>query len=271
MITRRGMLAGLGGLMLARQAPAQDMPKPGKREWAKDIPVMRIGLLGGENDADRLARVDGYKKLMESTFEVPVKLLVADCSADLNIRGMAQHEGKEAKLGEGRLALTFEDAESGQIYQSLVPLEGSSMAEIFENYLARSEQRTSFLRLHANESAVCGLFLEKLPLADARDSDGWNRVTHLAATLRLDETVDAQPYGLLVKLKSGVVILSGDTMHAREAAQLKAVPVFNTDREQSLQSMERLEKITKDTGAKLVIQHDDRDIALLPAFPKAAE
>jgi glyoxylase-like metal-dependent hydrolase (beta-lactamase superfamily II) len=78
-------------------------------------------------------------------------------------------------------------------------------------------------------------------------------------------------YGLLVKLKSGVVILSGDTMHAREAAQLKAVPVFNTDREQSLQSMERLEKIMKDTGAKLVIQHDDRDIALLPAFPKAAE
>jgi molecular chaperone Hsp33 len=130
----------------------------------------------------------------------PVKLLVADCSADLKIRGMAQHEGKQAKLGEGRLALTFEDAESGQIYQSLVPLEGGSMAEIFENYLARSEQRTSFLRLYANESAVCGLLLEKLPLADARDSDGWNRVCHLAATLRLEETVDAQPYGLLVKL-----------------------------------------------------------------------
>jgi molecular chaperone Hsp33 len=130
----------------------------------------------------------------------PVKLLVADCSADLRIRGMAQHEGDEPVLGEGRLALTFEDAESGQIYQSLVPLEGGSMAEIFENYLARSEQRTSFLRLLANEGAVCGLFLEKLPRADARDADGWNRVTHLAATLRLEETVDAQPYGLLVKL-----------------------------------------------------------------------
>jgi molecular chaperone Hsp33 len=130
----------------------------------------------------------------------PVKLLVADCSAELRIRGMAQHEGDEAKLGEGRLALTFEDAESGQIYQSLVPLEGGSMAEIFENYLARSEQRTSFLRLYANEGAVCGLLLEKLPNADARDADGWNRVTQLAATLRLEETVDAQPYGLLVKL-----------------------------------------------------------------------
>jgi molecular chaperone Hsp33 len=130
----------------------------------------------------------------------PVKLLVADCTADLRIRGMAQHEGEDPALGEGRLALTFEDAETGQIYQSLVPLEGASMAEIFENYLQRSEQRVSFLRLHADAAAVCGLLLEKLPGADARDADGWSRVCHLASTLELRETVDAQPYDLLVKL-----------------------------------------------------------------------
>src|SRR5215472_15861694 len=77
MITRRRAVAGFGTLLMARRALAQEMPKPGKRDWAKEIPVMRVCLLGGENDADRLARVDGYKKLMESTFEVPVKLLVA--------------------------------------------------------------------------------------------------------------------------------------------------------------------------------------------------
>jgi phosphonate transport system substrate-binding protein len=77
MITRRGAAAGLGALLLGRNALAQEMPKPGRRDWAKDIPVMRVGLLGGENDADRLARVDGYRKLMETTFEVPLKLLVA--------------------------------------------------------------------------------------------------------------------------------------------------------------------------------------------------
>jgi len=77
MITRRGVAAGLGGLLLARSVMAAEMPKPGKRDWAKEIPVIRMGLLGGENDADRLARVDGYKKLMESIFEVPIKLMVA--------------------------------------------------------------------------------------------------------------------------------------------------------------------------------------------------
>lgn len=130
----------------------------------------------------------------------PLKLLVADCTAELKIRGMAHHEGADTAIGEGRLALTFENLSSGQIYQSLVPLEGATMAEIFENYLQRSEQRVSFLRLHASDDAVCGLLLEKLPGADVRDADGWNRVTQLAATLTLGETVNAQPYDLLVKL-----------------------------------------------------------------------
>jgi molecular chaperone Hsp33 len=134
----------------------------------------------------------------------PIKLLVADCTPDLKIRGMAHHDGDAARenpaIGEGRLALTFENLASGQIYQSLVPLEGATLAEIFENYLQRSEQRVSFLRLFASQEAVCGLLLEKLPGADARDPDGWNRVMHLASTLELKETVAMQPYDLLVRL-----------------------------------------------------------------------
>jgi phosphonate transport system substrate-binding protein len=71
MITRRVFSAGAAALLAtpagAQTAPA--MPKPGKRDWAAQLPVIRVGLLGGEND--------GYKKLLESTFEVPVKLLPA--------------------------------------------------------------------------------------------------------------------------------------------------------------------------------------------------
>jgi phosphonate transport system substrate-binding protein len=77
MITRRGALMTAGALMLAPRASAQQMPAAGKRDWAKELPTVRMGLLGGENDADRLARVDGYKKLLEDTFKVEIKLLVA--------------------------------------------------------------------------------------------------------------------------------------------------------------------------------------------------
>ena len=137
----------------------------------------------------------------------PVKLLVADCTAELRIRGMAAYERLEPKpaterrlLGDGRLSVTLEDMKSGGLYQSLVPLEGESLEEIFVHYLAQSDQIPAFLRLLADSGALCGLLLEKLPLADSRDPDGWNRITHLAATLALDETRDAQPYDLLTRL-----------------------------------------------------------------------
>lgn len=137
----------------------------------------------------------------------PVRLLVADCTSGMKIRGMAQYEqGMQADahgaglFGDGKLAVTLEDGANGRIYQSIVPLEGDSLDGIFEHYLAQSEQLTSFLRLQASGEAICGLLLEKLPGTDARDADGWNRVTHLAATLALGETVNAQPYDLLVKL-----------------------------------------------------------------------
>ena len=137
----------------------------------------------------------------------PVKLLVADCTAELQIRGMASYEKAEplegserSLLGDGRLAVTLEDMKSGQFYQSLVPLEGETMEQIFEHYLSQSEQTEAFLRLRADSGALCGLLLEKLPHADARDPDGWNRVTHLASTLTLEETRDAQPYDLLTRV-----------------------------------------------------------------------
>jgi molecular chaperone Hsp33 len=138
----------------------------------------------------------------------PVRLLVADCTADLQIRGMAAYRKEETPLegsqrsllGDGRLSVTLEDLKSGRFYQSLVPLEGETLEQIFEHYLSQSEQTTTYLRLKADGGALCGLLLEKLPKADARDPDGWNRVIHLASTLTLDETRDAQPYDLLTRV-----------------------------------------------------------------------
>ena len=76
---------------------------------------------------------------------------------------------------------------------------------------------------------------------------------------------------LLVKLASGPVLLTGDLYHTTIARQKRAVPGFNTSREQTLQSMDKFERIAKDTGAKVIIQHEPNDIPLLPAFPEAAK
>ena len=137
----------------------------------------------------------------------PVKLLVADCTAELRIRGMAHYdsgdvpqESQRSLLGDGRLSVTLEDLQSGRFYQSLVPLEGETMEEIFAHYLSQSEQLPAYLRLFADGDALAGLLLEKLPGADSRDPDGWNRVMHFANTLTLDDTRDTQPYDLLTRV-----------------------------------------------------------------------
>lgn len=159
-----------------------------------------LGVLLGAN------RKDAARVTLQVQGAGPVKLLIADCTSDLRIRGMAQYDeralagSERSLLGDGRLAVTFEDAASGQLYQSLVPLEGETLAETFERYLSRSEQSHASLKLLAGDNALAGLLLEKLPGADASDADGWNRITRLAATLSLVETVDAQPYDLLTRV-----------------------------------------------------------------------
>src|SRR4029077_761821 len=137
----------------------------------------------------------------------PVKLLVADCTSELRIRGMATYDkdlgaalSERGLLGDGRLSVTLEDVKSGRLYQSLVPLEGESLEQIFVHYLAQSEQMPAFLRLYADRGALCRLLPQKLTLADSRDPDGWSRIIHLASTLELDETRDAQPYDLLTRV-----------------------------------------------------------------------
>ncbi len=76
---------------------------------------------------------------------------------------------------------------------------------------------------------------------------------------------------LLVTLaKTGSVVLSGDVVHFAEQIDGRGLPGFNTNRADSLASLDRLVAIVKNLHATLIIQHDARDVAKLPAFPASA-
>lgn len=126
----------------------------------------------------------------------PVTLLLVVCDEQLRLRGTARHaDGVPPAptftelLGDGQLILTLQ-TNLGDPWQSIVPIFGDSLAEAFESYLAQSEQQPAFLRLTATDDFAGGLFLQKLPDADVKDPDGWNRITHLAATLRPQELAE---------------------------------------------------------------------------------
>ncbi len=77
---------------------------------------------------------------------------------------------------------------------------------------------------------------------------------------------------LLVNLpKTGSVILSGDQWHFTENRDNDGVPTFNFDRANTLASSDKLNRIIKNRGAKLIIQHEIKDNQALPQIPKALE
>jgi glyoxylase-like metal-dependent hydrolase (beta-lactamase superfamily II) len=79
-------------------------------------------------------------------------------------------------------------------------------------------------------------------------------------------------HALLVKLKEkGNVLLTGDAAHFHENYDSNGVPIFNTSRAETVASLDRVKKVAANLKATVVIQHDARDVGILPAFPAAAK
>jgi glyoxylase-like metal-dependent hydrolase (beta-lactamase superfamily II) len=79
-------------------------------------------------------------------------------------------------------------------------------------------------------------------------------------------------HSLLVKLKDmGNVMITGDVAHFRENYDTNGVPTFNTDRADSLASLDRFKKLAGNLKATVIIQHDARDIDKLPVLPASAK
>jgi len=139
----------------------------------------------------------------------PIQLLVMDCNDQLQMRGMARSnpvvlpapvpELLGAHSG-GQLMISLDLPSARHPWQSFVPLVGDSIAAIFEHYLEQSEQQPSRLFVTAGPKAAACLFLQKMPAADHHDTDGWQRITQLAATVKPAELLELDAEALLGRL-----------------------------------------------------------------------
>ena len=144
------------------------------------------------------------------TFTGP--LAVLDCTQALALRGMCASASatnlpsSDATFSEWvedcTLAMTLTYTGTTQIYQSIVPVSGLSVAECFEHYFDLSEQLPTHQWLAANESGAGALLLQKLPKADEKDADGWARVEQLAASVAEAELIALPAEQLLARLFS---------------------------------------------------------------------
>ena len=176
-----------------------------ERGYSKTV----AGLLG-EMTAVCAIIAGNLKQSGRLTFQIrgsgPVTHLVVDCSETLNLRGFAKAENFNPNdelpslFGDGQLQLSLEMEGLEQPYQSIVPLEGSSIAEVFTHYLEQSEQQPAGLWLACNRDASTALFLQKLPGANEKDPDGWTRIRTLAETVRNEELLELETATLLRRL-----------------------------------------------------------------------
>lgn len=135
-----------------------------------------------------------------------LSLLFAECSHAGELRGIARWQPDLAAdfrltaAGSPLLAITIENAASGQRYQGVVPCDDDDLGALFERYFERSEQLPTRVLL-ANDGERCaGLMLQQLPAQAGADPDAWNRAGHLLATLSAQELLDAPAETLLRRL-----------------------------------------------------------------------
>ena len=108
-----------------------------------------------------------------------------------------------ALFGKGYLAITFDQALTGERYQGIVPLEGGSLAEAAESYFSQSEQLPSLVRLASRRlpdgrHIAGGILIQHLPEGEEGrdrihtrlDHPEWDHVRALGETISADELTD---------------------------------------------------------------------------------
>lgn len=115
---------------------------------------------------------------------------------------MAEQPSLADLFGSGYLAITFDQPNSKERYQGIVPLEGKSLAEAAQSYFAQSEQIPSLVRLAARQKggkwSAGGLLLQHLPegeegrerLHTRLDHPDWPHVAILGGSVKADELTD---------------------------------------------------------------------------------
>jgi molecular chaperone Hsp33 len=198
----RGRMTRLGPVLDAILA-AHAYPPPIERLLAESLTL--TALLGST-----LKDAGGQLTLQAQTQGGIVSLLVCDYQGGA-LRGYVQFDADRlallganpslfAMFNQGHLAITFDQATTGERYQGIVPLDGVSIADAAESYFLQSEQIPSLIRLGLGRDGegrmlAGGLFLQHLPegeegrerLHTRLDHPEWEHVETLAATMGADE------------------------------------------------------------------------------------
>lgn len=134
-------------------------------------------------------------------------LLLVQCDNQLNIRAFAQFsEGLETvdyatAFLTGKMVLTINQQNQTNAYQSVVPIQATSMSENLTNYFAQSEQVSTQVWLAVSDTAAAGMLLQLMPGQDTTQREQfWEYAVQLGQTVSENELLTLDNQTLLYRL-----------------------------------------------------------------------
>ncbi|MBA2657506.1 MAG: Hsp33 family molecular chaperone HslO [Tatlockia sp.] len=134
-------------------------------------------------------------------------LLLVQCDHQLNMRAYASFkEGLEVSdyaeaFLQGQMVLTINQYKQTQTYQSIVPIQSTSMSENLTHYFAQSEQVASQVWLAVDDSMAAGMLLQLMPGQDtAQREQFWEYAVVLGQTVSEEELLTLDNQTLLNRL-----------------------------------------------------------------------
>jgi molecular chaperone Hsp33 len=179
-----------------------------------------------------------------------VSLLVAQCTHDFKVRGMARHDpinpaeggdsaGFRSLAGEGQIVVTVESKDRGSSYQGVVPITGDSLAESLEAYFVQSEQLPTRVRLTATPGVVAGMLVQRIagvggkqaPADPAAFEEAWMKADHAMLALSAAELLadDIEPRLVRMFGDDEVRVFSGhDVIHECRCSRARVANVLRS-------------------------------------------
>lgn len=136
-----------------------------------------------------------------------IPLLSARCTHEQQLRGLAQWSSdlpedvsfKEALSG-GQLVMTYQADASTETFQSIIPIEGDSIADTMSHYFQQSEQLKTNVQIVSGGEQAAGFFLQVLPDDSYKQEVSFEHAVTMASTLKDEELLNESPLTLLHRL-----------------------------------------------------------------------
>jgi len=136
-----------------------------------------------------------------------LSLLLVQCDDALNIRAFAQFVDNLETIDyatdflSGQLVLTINQNNQTKAYQSMVPIQATSMSENLMTYFAQSEQIATRVWLAVNDDCAAGMLLQLMPGQDTVQREQfWEYAVHLGQTVSEHELLTLDNQTLLYRL-----------------------------------------------------------------------